>query len=482
MGKKGKSWFRAVKRVFRPESKEKKDQRSKKLDPERPEHSDILSSEILPTSSSDAALPPPPPALPVPDLEEQKIPEPELEQSNNIYSVAIPSVAAAQATTQVVQLNTSSNFTDKSREEWAAIKIQTAFRGYLARRALRALRGLVRLKSLIHGNAVKRQATTTLRCMQTLARVQSQIRSRRMLMIEENQALQRQLLLKRERELENLRMSENWDDSIQSKEQIEAGLLSKHEASIRRERALAYAFSHQWKNSSKSVNPTFMDPNNPHWGWSWLERWMAARPWESRTTATDKELNSDRASMKSINGGEIIKSYARREASLNGTVAASPQKSTHPVSQRLPATPPIKAFTGASKIKSASPKNNWAPLDDDIRSMISAQSERPRRHSIAGSSIRDDESLASSPAIPSYMAPTRSARAKTRTQSPSTDSKLEATPEKVSAGSVKKKLSFPNSPASMRRHSGPPRVNVSVVEEAIVSQAHNEAIAEESSL
>ena len=32
---------------------------------------------------------------------------------------------------------------------------------------------------------------------------------------------------------------------MQSKEQIEARLLSKYEAAMRRERALAYAFSHQ---------------------------------------------------------------------------------------------------------------------------------------------------------------------------------------------------------------------------------------------
>lgn len=73
-----------------------------------------------------------------------------------------------------------------------------------ARRALRALRGLVRLKSLVEGNSVKRQAASTLRCMQTLARVQSQIRSRRLKMSEENQALQRQLLLKQE--LDSLRV------------------------------------------------------------------------------------------------------------------------------------------------------------------------------------------------------------------------------------------------------------------------------------
>ena len=76
-----------------------------------------------------------------------------------------------------------------------------------ARRELRAMKGLVRLKSLMHGNSVKRQATTTLRSMQTLARVQSQILSRRMRLMEENQVLQRQMLLKHERDLENLKVN-----------------------------------------------------------------------------------------------------------------------------------------------------------------------------------------------------------------------------------------------------------------------------------
>ena len=70
---------------------------------------------------------------------------------------------------------------------------------------MRALRGLVRLKTLIQGQSVKRQATNTLRAMQTLARVQSQIRARRIRMSEENQALQRQLQQKREKEIEKLR-------------------------------------------------------------------------------------------------------------------------------------------------------------------------------------------------------------------------------------------------------------------------------------
>ena len=40
-------------------------------------------------------------------------------------------------------------------------------------------------------------------------------------------------------------VGEEWDHSLQSKDQIEAKLLHKQEAALRRERALAYSFSHQ---------------------------------------------------------------------------------------------------------------------------------------------------------------------------------------------------------------------------------------------
>ncbi|KAI9071276.1 hypothetical protein K1719_046766 [Acacia pycnantha] len=76
--------------------------------------------------------------------------------------VAEAAIAAAQAAAAVVRLTSVSRFRGKSKEDMVATKIQTAFRGYLflfygfwARRALRALKGLVRLKRLIQGKSVK---------------------------------------------------------------------------------------------------------------------------------------------------------------------------------------------------------------------------------------------------------------------------------------------------------------------------------------
>ncbi|GAB2222749.1 hypothetical protein Droror1_Dr00016873 [Drosera rotundifolia] len=473
MGKKG--WFSAVKKVLSPDPKEKKDQSSQKTQKSKKRWFGKHKSGEAASLSNEAVEAV---AVPTEIIDERKIVEEENEQNEHAYTVALATTAAAeaavaavQAAAEVVRLTTISRFTGKSKEEVAAIKIQTAFRGYLARRALRALRGLVRLKSLVEGQSVKRQATTTLRCMQTLARVQSQIRARRIRMSEENQALQRQLQQKHEKELEKLKLGEVWDDSMQSKEQIEANLQNKHEAAMRRERALAYAYSHQTRKNSKSANPTFMDPNNPHWGWSWLERWMAARPWETTHSVTEKEPN-DHSSVKSSVSrsisvtGETNKANALRDLSHEFKTSPTAQRPSRPPSRQSPSTPTVAK-------KMASPKPSFFGTDDDSRSSISIQSDRYRRHTIAGSSVRDDESLDSSPAVPSYMAPTRSrsAKSKSKVPSPLGVGEKDGTPDKASTpGSVKKRLSFS---AGQRRHSVPGKIESSPMKDG--AAVHPEA-------
>jgi hypothetical protein len=68
-----------------------------------------------------------------------------------------------------------------SREDVAAVTIQTYFRAHLARRAFRALKSLVKLQAVARGAYVRRQAEVAIHCMQALVRLQVRVRARQLL-------------------------------------------------------------------------------------------------------------------------------------------------------------------------------------------------------------------------------------------------------------------------------------------------------------
>ncbi|CAK9859659.1 unnamed protein product [Sphagnum jensenii] len=150
-----------------------------------------------------------------------------------------------------------------SREEWAAIKIQQAFRSHLVRVESVAMKGLVRLQALVRGHTVRRQAATTLRAMEALVRVQARVRARQVRMSEDGRAVQQQQMRQRRQLLSRP---------------------SKTGTTLSLSRSCTCVNLEQLKRSTPQRNMLFIDsePDQPHWGWSWMDRWMAARPWENQ--------------------------------------------------------------------------------------------------------------------------------------------------------------------------------------------------------
>lgn len=375
-------------------------------------------------------------------------------------AAAEAAVATAQAAVEIVRLTRPSSF---FREHYAAVVIQTAFRGYLARTALRALKGLVKLQALVRGHNVRKQAKMTLKCMQALVRVQSRVRdqrarlshegSRRSMFAETNSLWESRYL----QEIRHRKSMSRDRSSIADEccgrpheiEEIEAMFRSRKEGALKREKALAYAFSHQVWRSGR--NPFAGDEEDLEERTKWLQRWMATKRWESSSRAsTDKrdaiktvEIDTSRPysySASNVRRSSVYQNQHLRPPTPHST--ASPfHKAHHNLSLHLSPVTPSPSKTRPLQVRSASPRC----LKEEESHSTAHTPNLASIHCFNGSMCRQGASTngdVASAVLPNYMAATESAKARVRSES--APRQKPSTPERErGGGSARKRLSYP---------------------------------------
>ncbi|WJX49729.1 Protein of unknown function (DUF4005) [Trifolium repens] len=254
-------------------------------------------------------------------------------------------------------------------QEFAAIKIQTAFRGYLAKKALRALKGIVKLQAIIRGRAVRRQAMSTLKSLQSIVSIQSKICARRLQMVEgrwEDCVEDEDMHYSKDK---IIRMDSNserkWDDSTLLKEEVDASCMIKKEAIIKRERIKEYTFNH--RRSAESERSKV----NGRWRY-WLEQWVDTQ------LSKSKELE-DLDSVFSSNS-RTGEEFGTRQLKLRNTTTQRQYQN---------------------------------PLEGLESPILLSRKSFPHKRQCS----IEDQSFSSSPATPAYMAATESAKAKARSTS-----------------------------------------------------------------
>lgn len=163
----------------------------------------------------------------------------------------------AVSITATAELN-AQNDSDRNREEQAATDVQAALRGYLARRAYGTLKGIIRLQALIRGHLVRRQAISTLYCMFRIVKFQAIAGGRKIRHCNIGVEVQKRCT--------KVMCSVGVDSSIQILKLSSNGFARKILASSPSPSAMPLHFQY--------------GPNETNSVLSWLERWSTSHFWE----------------------------------------------------------------------------------------------------------------------------------------------------------------------------------------------------------
>ncbi|CAL5325805.1 unnamed protein product [Camellia sinensis] len=305
-------------------------------------------------------------------------------------------------TEDAVGLNSASN----GEIEQAATKAQAAFRGYLARRAFRALKGIIRLQALIRGHLVRRQAVATLRCMQAIVNFQALVRGRQVRLSDAGCQVLKRCTTGESMERKQLD-SKSKNSFLRSEKLSRNAFVIKLQNGACNGHALA---GHAWLRQLSFVElvaslPAVMplslryDLVEPNSFWSWLERWSSSRFWEP-LARPKKSLNS-KPQKKQANMQTVERESGRQKRGVQRVPALHGDgNSLHSTSEyEKPKRNQRKALTHQTEPVQEQPQNELERVKRSLKKVsVSAEEATDKSEAVTEKLQRSLKKVSSSPA------------------------------------------------------------------------------------
>ncbi|XP_028797448.1 protein IQ-DOMAIN 14-like [Neltuma alba] len=327
-------------------------------------------------------------------------------------AVAEAALAAAHAAAEVVRLTNGPTVTrpvsttqaSTSQRRWveqaAAVKIQSAFRSYLARRALRALKALVKLQALVRGHIVRKQTADMLRRMQTLVRLQARARASRG------------------------HVSDHLPSSKSSL--LYHPVPEDHEHPLR-----AYSTkvdgSSILKRCSSNANFREIGPQRAQFGSHWLDRWMEESIWSHSRDASLRNVRADDEKSDKILEVDTWKPHLRSHRSSSSFHASQYYMASDYLNSEMAYDSPSKSSAKALNQSLSSLSSLKIQKGKEVASASRTAENSPQALSASSRPGSGGRKGPFTPTrsecswgffgYPNYMANTESSRAKVRSQS-----------------------------------------------------------------
>ncbi|XP_073283571.1 protein IQ-DOMAIN 18-like isoform X2 [Primulina huaijiensis] len=358
-------------------------------------------------------------------------------------------VATAKAAVEIIRLTQPTNAAS-FKEHSAAKVIQTAFRRYLARSALAALKGIVKLQALVRGQNVRKQANMTMKCMQALLRVQARVRDqrarlshdegRRSMPGETNRTMYlNDIRNRRSMSRDGSWATDEWRDCPSTLEDLDDIVKASNEAESTRENTLAFALSQQNKIWDSYRNPYDEGENELENRASYLDKWTTATKQSEIGSRASTERRRDSFKTVEIDSQKTTSSYSSTNARKSNCQSPLHRQSIpHAAVSSHHRSSSLHTITQSPITPSTVPK----PRPLQVRSSSPRCLRDESSYSTANTPSLRSMPCSNNTMMPNYMASTESAKARVRSHSAPRQRPF--TPDRDrGGGSAKKRLTYP---------------------------------------